>query len=195
MNPQQLQSMLLLNQHPAMFRNPVLQSQLAMLMWSQMQHPQTPLWSLPQAPNAMQPGPAQQPLSMAAQSASTHQPSNPAPAFGTLQTAPSLECNSSGGSNDSGCMQAPDNDAHEAQQSPCDEKHRRSAFDSSSRFAEDSDSAVTWAGKSGQQVQQLTLRSGSIGHGEAQGMSACLNTFAMAMYVICARWPLQLCTI
>lgn len=171
LNSQQLQSMLLLNQHPAMFRNPVLQSQLAMLMWSQMQHPPAPLWTLPQPANVMQPAPVQQqPQSLAAQSASTHQPSNAGATFEALKTAPSLECNSSGGSNDSGCMQTPNTDTLNAQQSPSpDKKLGRSAFDSSSRFADDSDSAVTWAGKAEQQAQQLGFRSASISHPEARG--------------------------
>ncbi len=43
LNPQQLQGLLMLRQHPAMFSNPVLQSQLAMLMWSQMQQQQAPM--------------------------------------------------------------------------------------------------------------------------------------------------------
>lgn len=186
LNPQQLQSMMLLNQHPAMFRNPVVQSQLAMLMWSQMQHPQAPLWSLPQPANVMQPAPLQQPQSLAAQSASTHQPSNPAPDFGVLRSAPSLECNSSGGSNDSGCMQAPNDNTPKAQQSPSpDGKLARSAFDNSSRFAEDSDSAVTWAGKSGQQAQQLAFRSGSVSHADAQGKTLfCLDTCLFHIVVL-----------
>lgn len=189
LNPQQLQSMMLLNQHPAMFRNPVLQSQLAMLMWSQMQHPQVPLWALPQPANVIQPAPAQQqPHSMAAQSASTHQPSNAGASFEPLRSAPSLECNSSGGSNDSGCMQAPHNDTSNAHQSPSPEdKAPRSAFDSSSRFAEDSDSAVTWAGKAEQQAQQpLGFRSHSVSHPEAQGKTF-LDLLPASHSIVCVK--------
>lgn len=66
-------------------------------------------------------------------------------------------------------MQAQNDNTPIAQPSPSPGQNvARRAFDSSSRLAEDSDSAVTWADKSGQQVQ-VGFRDGSLGNLEAHG--------------------------
>jgi len=171
MNPQQLQGLLMLRQHPAMFSNPVLQSQLAMLMWSQMQHQQVPMWPLHQ-PNPMMPAPAgQQPSSAAAQSASTHQPSCPGPVVLLNTSSPlSQECNSSGGSNDSGCMQNESGSTPKAGHSPSVDPQKPHFGGGNHRCADDSDSAVTWADRAGRGAEQTACtQSVSASHPEASG--------------------------
>lgn len=177
MNPQQLQSLLMLRQHPAMFSNPVLQSQLAMLMWSQMQHQQVPMWPL-QQPNPLMPAPAgQQPSSAAAQSASTHQPSCPGPvAILNTSTPLSQECNSSGGSNDSGCMENESGSTPKAGHSPSGDPQKPHFGGGNFRCADDSDSAVTWADRAGRGAEQTACtQSISVSHPEASGTQYCLH--------------------
>ena len=166
LNPQQLQALMVFRQNPALFSNPVLQSQLAMLMWTQMQQQQAPMWPMHQPPPMLQPVTGHQPSSAAAQSASTHQPSCqgpvvPAPASGRL----SEECNSSGGSNDSGCIQAVSGSSPKKDQSPPADAHL-----GGHRFADDSDSAVTWAGRVARGADQTCTQSMSPGQPEASGM-------------------------
>ncbi|DBA89237.1 TPA: hypothetical protein ACH3X1_016382 [Trebouxia sp. C0004] len=178
MNPQQLQGLLMLRQHPAMFSNPVLQSQLAMLMWSQMQHQQVPMWPLHQS-NPMMPAPAgQQPSSAAAQSASTHQPSCPGPAAILKTSSPlSQECNSSGGSNDSGCMQNESGSTPKAGHPPSVNPQKPHFGRGNYRCADDSDSAVTWADRAGRGAEQTACtQSVSASHPEASGTQYCLHT-------------------
>ncbi|KAL3160622.1 hypothetical protein ABBQ32_010549 [Trebouxia sp. C0010 RCD-2024] len=172
LNHQQLQALMVFRQNPALFSNPVLQSQLAMLMWSQMQHQQVPMWPMHQPPPMLQPVTGQQPSSAAAQSASTHQPSCqgpviPAAAAGRL----SEECNSSGGSNDSGCIQTVSGNSPKADQSPPGGGHF-----GGHRFADDSDSAVTWADRAGRGADQTACtQSRSPGQPDASGTQFCLH--------------------
>ena len=166
LNPQQLQALMVFRQNPALFSNPVLQSQLAMLMWTQMQQQQAPMWPMHQPPPMLQPVTGQQPSSAAAQSASTHQPSCPGPAIPASASGRlSEECNSSGGSNDSGCIQAVSGSTPKADQSaPID------AHFAGHRFADDSDSAVTWADRAGRGADRTTCtQSRSPGQPEASG--------------------------
>lgn len=171
LNPQQLQTLMVFRQNPALFSNSVLQSQLAMLMWTQMQQQQAPMWPVHQPSPMLQPHAGQQPSSAAAQSASTHQPSCQGPdphAIGSARL--SDECNSSGGSNDSGCMQAASGSTPKAEQSPLTDAHF-----GTQRLADDSDSAVTWAGRGLDQT--ACTQSQSAGHHEASGMPlACACT-------------------
>lgn len=169
LSPQQLQGLLMLRQHPAMFSNPVLQSQLAMLMWSQMQQQQTPMWPLHQPGTMIQPPAGQQPSSAAAQSASTHQPSCPTPVVNPSSPL-SQECNSSGGSNDSGCMQTASGSVPKAGQSLSADPQNPHFVGGNQRFADDSDSAVTWADRAGRVTEQTACaQSISAGHPEASG--------------------------
>lgn len=169
LNPQQLQALMVFRQNPALFSNPVLQSQLAMLMWTQMQQQQVPLWPMHQPPPMLQPVTGQQPSSAAAQSACTHQPSCqgpvvPAAAAGRL----SEECNSSGGSNDSGCIQTVSGNSPKADHSPPTDGHF-----GGHRFADDSDSAVTWADRAGRGTDQnACTQSRSPGQFDTSGMAA-----------------------
>ena len=168
LNPQQLQALMVFRQNPALFSNPVLQSQLAMLMWTQMQQQQVPMWPMHQPPPMLQPLTGQQPSSAAAQSASTHQPScqgpvNPAANAGR----PAEECNSSGGSNDSGCIQTVSGSSPKADQSP-----PTCAHFGGHRFADDSDSAVTWADRGGRgEDQAACTQSRSPGQPETSGIA------------------------
>ncbi|KAL0048658.1 hypothetical protein WJX82_007998 [Trebouxia sp. C0006] len=145
MNPQQLQGLLMLRQHPAMFSNPVLQSQ--------------------------------QPSSAAAQSASTHQPSFPGPVPILNTSSPlSQECNSSGGSNDSGCMQNESGSTPKAGHSPSVDPQKPHFGRGNHRCADDSDSAVTWADRAGRGAEQTACtQSVSASHPEASGTQFCLH--------------------
>ena len=183
LNPQQLQALMVFRQNPALFSNPVLQSQLAMLMWTQMQQQQAPMWPIHQPPPMLQPLTGQQPLSAAAQSASTHQPScqGPAPLHSGSGRL-SDECNSSGGSNDSGCIQTISGATPKVEQSP-----PADAQLAAQRFADDSDSAVTWAGRGADQTACTQSRSAS--HPEASGIALaepCLRPYALYSYVCSA---------
>ena len=176
LNPQQLQSLLMLRQHPAMFSNPVLQSQLAMLLWSQMQQPQAPFWPLQQAGPMPQIVGGQQPSSAAAQSASTHQPSCPDGVPPVDPSSPlSQRCNSSGGSNDSGCIQKLSGKIPKAGHSPAPGSNNPCG--GAGRFADDSDSAVTWAGRHTEQT--ACTQSRSAGHPEASGVTLPTNVVTL----------------
>ena len=167
LNPQQLQALIMFRQNPALFSNPVLQSQLAMLMWTQMQQqPHAAMWPPHQPPLMLQLPTVQQPSSAAAQSASTHQPSCQGPLPLTSGSGRlSDECNSSGGSNDSGCMQTISGSTPQAGQSP-----PADAQFTGQRFADDSDSAVTWADRAGRGADQTgCTQSRSASHPEASG--------------------------
>ena len=190
LNPQQLQGLLMLRQHPAMFSNPVLQSQLAMLMWNQMQQQHAPLWPLHQPGPVLQPAGGHQPFSAAAQSASTHQPSCPGPLISADPSSPlSHECNSSGGSNDSGCMQSASGGLAKAEQSPSADPQKH--FPGGHRFADDSDSAVTWAGRAGRGTEQACTQSRSAGHPEASGQ--CMSFKLYQLFPHCVDCIIDLC--
>lgn len=126
------------------------------------------MWPMHQPPPMLQPVTGQQPSSAAAQSASTHQPSCQGPVIPTLASGRlSEECNSSGGSNDSGCIQAVAGSSPKADQSPPTDAHF-----GGHRLADDSDSAVTWADRAGRGADQTTCtQSRSPGVPEASGMS------------------------
>ena len=163
-----------------------------MLMWTQMQQQQAPMWPMHQPPPMLQPLTGQQPSSAAAQSASTHQPSCQGPVIPAPTGRLSEECNSSGGSNDSGCIQAVSGSSPKAGQSPPTDAHF-----GGHRFADDSDSAVTWADRAGRGVDQTACtQSRSPGQPEASGMPAYhLSTTVELQYLCLLQVTLVLCYI